>query len=144
MPTFPSLLAALLLLLPAIHSQAQTPPPATAIASSPACASAGQSVHREGFVPIGGIAQWVTIKGARCGNPVLLFLHGGPGNPMSPFADNLYRGWEQDFTLVQWDQRGAGMTYGKSKPAEDAVLTVAQMPSPDSPLRDLATRLLLF
>jgi pimeloyl-ACP methyl ester carboxylesterase len=72
------------------------------------------SIHEESFVTIGGIEQWITIKGANGDNPVVLFLHGGPGNAMSAYADSMYRGWEKDFTLVQWDQRGAGRTYGRS------------------------------
>ncbi|GAA0878360.1 alpha/beta hydrolase [Algoriphagus jejuensis] len=37
---------------------------------------------------------------------------------MSPYADNLYKAWETDFLIVQWDQRGAGRTYGRNAPEE--------------------------
>ncbi|WP_395400275.1 alpha/beta fold hydrolase [Pseudoduganella sp. UC29_106] len=94
--------------------------------ASAACA-AGQKVQEKGLVPIGGIQQWVTISGRNCANPVVLVLHGGPGNPLSPYSKALYGGWEKEFTIVQWDQRGAGMTYGASKPAEDEPLTIEQM-----------------
>jgi predicted alpha/beta-fold hydrolase len=73
-----------------------------------------EGVKEELFVPIGGIDQWITIKGGNRNNPVVLFLHGGPGDALSPFADAMFAGWEKDFTLVPWDQRGAGRTYGKS------------------------------
>jgi pimeloyl-ACP methyl ester carboxylesterase len=43
-------------------------------------------------------------------------LHGGPGSPLSPYAEAIYAGWEKDFTLVQWDQRGAGRTFGRNAP----------------------------
>jgi pimeloyl-ACP methyl ester carboxylesterase len=43
---------------------------------------------------------------------VLLLLHGGPGDVQSPFVD-AYAPYERDFTLVQWDQRGSGQTYGR-------------------------------
>jgi len=69
------------------------------------------------FININGIEQWVTIKGDRT-KPVVLFLHGGPGNPLSPFADALYGKWEKDFVLVQWDQRGTGRTFGTNAPRE--------------------------
>jgi pimeloyl-ACP methyl ester carboxylesterase len=63
------------------------------------------------FVPIGGIDQWITIRGQDRDNPVVLFLHGGPGTPTNlldfPFAN----AWTPSFTLVQWDQRGAGKTF---------------------------------
>lgn len=91
------------------------------------CKSRAQPIDEKGFVRIGGIEQWITIKGSRCANPVILFLHGGPGNPNSPFAASMYASWEKDFTIVQWDQRGAGMTFGRNKPAEEDRLTIEQM-----------------
>jgi pimeloyl-ACP methyl ester carboxylesterase len=84
-------------------------------------------IDRAMFVVIGGIEQWITITGADCSNPAVLFLHGGPGNTLTPFADAIYGGWAETLTLVQWDQRGAGRTFGRSAPPEDAVLTVPQM-----------------
>ncbi|MBZ3925610.1 alpha/beta fold hydrolase [Xanthomonas citri] len=59
---------------------------------------------------IGGIQQWVTIEGQDCRNPVVLIVHGGPGNPNTPFAHRLFGSWTRDFTIVQWDQRGSGKT----------------------------------
>ncbi|MFM2087095.1 MAG: hypothetical protein RLZZ237_1964 [Pseudomonadota bacterium] len=100
---------------------------AQAASLQPVCATPEQAIHEQGYVPINGIEQWITIKGARCSNPVILFLHGGPGNPLSPFADTIYAGWEQHYTLVQWDQRGAGMTYSKNRPSEDTKLSIEQM-----------------
>jgi pimeloyl-ACP methyl ester carboxylesterase len=84
-------------------------------------------VREEMFVPIGGIDQWITIKGDDDNNPVVLFLHGGPGDALSPFADAMFQGWEKEFTLVQWDQRGAGRTYGKSGPSIEPTMTVERM-----------------
>jgi pimeloyl-ACP methyl ester carboxylesterase len=101
--------------------------PATQDASAPACPSPKRAVNEQGFVQIGGIAQWITIKGDDCANPIVLLVHGGPGNPMSLYADAMYAGWEKHVTLVQWDQRGAGMTYGKNKPSEDTPLTFQQI-----------------
>lgn len=75
-------------------------------------------VSEERFIQINGIEQWVTIKGDST-KPAILFIHGGPGNPMSPFADAMYGNWEKDFILVQWDQRGTGRTYGRNEPPEE-------------------------
>ncbi len=91
------------------------------------CTSPGQGVHEKSFVEIGGIPQWVTIDGDKCANPVVLMVHGGPGDPMSLFADKIYAGWEKDYTMVEWDQRGAGMTYGANRPSDDTPLTVAEI-----------------
>lgn len=79
-----------------------------------ALAGSTEPIQEAGYVMIGGIEQWVTITGADRSNPVVLFLHGGPGLAGSPFAASTIPGWEQDFTLVQWDQRGAGRTYGRN------------------------------
>ena len=115
----PALAALALLMLPVPAEARYTP----AAAGARACA--GQApVSEAGFVPIGGIEQYVTISGSSCANPVVLFLHGGPGNPLSPYA-GIYRAWERDFTLVHWDQRGAGRTFGRN-PVPEA-LSVAQM-----------------
>ena len=69
-------------------------------------------VSERGFVRIGGIDQWVTIRGQDRRNPAILILHGGPGDAYSQLA-YLLRSWEKDFTIVQWDQRGAGRTFGR-------------------------------
>ena len=68
------------------------------------------SVHNEGFHRIGGIDQWVTIRGHHRDNPLVLIVHGGPGSPYSPFNSWLLN-WEREFTIVQWDQRGGGKTF---------------------------------
>jgi len=78
---------------------------------------ASSEINEAGYVDIGGIKQWITIRGKSCSNPVVLFVHGGPGNPMSLFSEFLYKEWEDKFTIVQWDQRGAGKTYEANQAA---------------------------
>lgn len=102
-------------------------PPNGIAQSSPAPAPVPVKIKEEMFVRIGGIDQWITIKGDDRNHPVVLFLHGGPGDALSPYADALFGGWEKDFTLVQWDQRGAGRTFGKSGPSIELTLTVERM-----------------
>jgi pimeloyl-ACP methyl ester carboxylesterase len=72
-----------------------------------------QRIEEASFITIGGIEQWVTIRGDDRRNPVLLLLHGGPGDVQSPFVPT-YAPYEKDFVLVQWDQRGAGRTFAKN------------------------------
>jgi len=76
-------------------------------------------------VKIGGVDQWLHIRGRNRNNPVLLFLHGGPGGEIIGFADAIQRPWEDYFTVVHWDQRQTGKSY---YPADDenAPLTVQQ------------------
>ena len=59
-------------------------------------------------VTIGGTRQWVSLRGLNRANPVLLFIHGGPGTPMMPLTWAYQAPWEDFFTVVQWDQRGVG------------------------------------
>lgn len=82
-------------------------------AAAPTFAEEGPAaIDQTSFVPIGGIDQWISIKGENRKNPVLLMVHGGPGESQWPVADK-YVSWEKDFTVVLWDQRGAGHTYGR-------------------------------
>jgi pimeloyl-ACP methyl ester carboxylesterase len=81
-----------------------------------------RGINESRFVRIGGVDQWISIRGEDRDNPVLLNLHGGPGLAL----DTLPREWESRFTVVQWDQRGAGRTYIRNpKPAAD--LNIGQM-----------------
>ncbi|MGH8054578.1 MAG: alpha/beta fold hydrolase [Stenotrophomonas sp.] len=85
-------------------------------------------IERLEKVRIGGIDQWISIRGNNPRNPVLLMLHGGPGWVAMPTSWYFQRGWEEYFTVVQWDQRGAGKTYASNDPAlVTPTLNVAQM-----------------
>ena len=60
---------------------------------------------------VGGLDQWLHIRGRSRNNPVLLFVHGGPGASNIGSFDSIQRPWEDYFTVVQWDQRQAGKSY---------------------------------
>jgi len=64
------------------------------------------------FAWVRGVEQWITLRGADVGNPVLLILP-GPGGAFSRLAA-FFAAWEADFTLVQWDQPGGGATYARN------------------------------
>jgi proline iminopeptidase len=70
-------------------------------------------IEEASFITIGGIGQWVTMRGDDERKPVLLLLHGGPGDVQSPLIST-YAPYEQDFVVVQWDQRGSGRTFAKN------------------------------
>jgi len=59
----------------------------------------------------GGIDQWVYARGQDRSNPVILFIHGGPASPLSPTTWQFQRPIEEYFTVVTYDQRGAGRTF---------------------------------
>jgi pimeloyl-ACP methyl ester carboxylesterase len=77
-------------------------------------------------VKIGGIDQWIGIRGEDKDNPVLLVIHGGPGSSYSIFTPHL-RAWEELFTIVQWDQHGSGKTFARREKAGCGVLTMEQL-----------------
>jgi pimeloyl-ACP methyl ester carboxylesterase len=83
-------------------------------------------VHISCYVEIDGIAQWVQIRGDAIGNPVLLFLHGGPGGSAIVLG-TAWRQWEKDLTIVHWDQRGAGRTFEKHGATGGELMTIERM-----------------
>jgi len=66
---------------------------------------------------LGGVEQWVNVRGQDKGNPMVLFIHGGPASPLIPTIWQFQRPWEEYFTIVNYDQRGAGKSYGETDPA---------------------------
>jgi pimeloyl-ACP methyl ester carboxylesterase len=71
----------------------------------------GGSLSEKVFVDINGVRQGMFIVSRDTTHPVLLFLHGGPGLPEFFLAERYPTGLEDDFTVVWWDQRGAGLSY---------------------------------
>lgn len=62
---------------------------------------------------IGNTKQMLMINGVDVKNPLLLFLHGGPGTPQIGYVRHYQKELEQYFTVVHWDQRGSGLSYSK-------------------------------
>lgn len=111
------LLTALLALLAATASAGQPVPPADPYTPGrEIIADINRIVTPRGVqetfeVTLGGARQIVNVRGADRGNPLLLFVHGGPGAVEMPIAWAFQRPWEDFFTVVQWDQRGAGRSF---------------------------------
>ncbi|MFB6820641.1 alpha/beta fold hydrolase [Streptomyces virginiae] len=83
-------------------------------------------IDESGFVRIGGIDQWVSVRGDDRRNPVILEIHGGPGASNLPYTHRT-RAWEGHFTLVRWDMRGAGKTFARSGSAGQGELTLERL-----------------
>ncbi len=64
-------------------------------------------------IALGNLKQWIFIRGVDQNNPVLLFLHGGPGAPLWGMSSSRKYDAEliKHFTVVHWDQRGAGKSF---------------------------------
>ena len=89
--------------------------------------TAANGIDEATYVKIGGIEQWITIRGDDRNNPVLLFLHGGPGDATNPWGYAAFRSWLKYFTVVQWDQRGAGRTFGRNGASSASTITPDRM-----------------
>jgi pimeloyl-ACP methyl ester carboxylesterase len=69
-------------------------------------------IEYEGYVIINGFKQWICARGENKANPIILFIHGGPGSPESGMGCKKYQGiLEKSFVVVHWEQRGAGKSY---------------------------------
>lgn len=69
------------------------------------------SISEKTYVKINGLRQGMFIRGKSINNPVVLFLHGGPGMPEYFLAEKYLTGLEDHFTVCYWEQRGSGLSY---------------------------------
>ena len=71
-------------------------------------------------IALGNVKQWIFIRGTDQNNPVLLFLHGGPGAPMLGMSSSRKYDIEiiKHFTVIHWDQRGAGKSFNSDIPVD--------------------------
>jgi pimeloyl-ACP methyl ester carboxylesterase len=83
-----------------------------------------ESIAEVGYRRIGGIDQWVMVRGENIANPPLVLLHGGPGMSETALFRYYNAPLEQDFTVVYWDQRGAGKSFSRAIPRSS--MTVEQ------------------
>ncbi len=82
------------------------------------------SISEKLSVPINGVQQGMVIRGEDSANPVLLWVHGGPGMPDYPLTQQYPTDVEDLFTVVWWDQRGAALSYDSGIPPD--TMTIEQ------------------
>jgi pimeloyl-ACP methyl ester carboxylesterase len=80
------------------------------------------SISEKTFVEINGFTQGMFIESNDINNPVLLFLHGGPGLPEYGLTEKYPTHLEEHFTVCWWEQRGAGISYSKNITPEDLTI----------------------
>lgn len=86
----------------------------------------GNGIQESFYIELGGIEQYIQIRGEDKSNPVIIFLHGGPGFPISYLSYYYQKDLVSDYTFVSWDQRGSGRTYYKNEGNQQGV-TVQQL-----------------
>lgn len=113
---------------PEVDEAASAPVDGRAIVADVGAINTPNGIEESYAVRIGGIDQWISVRGKDRDNPVILLVHGGPGSAELAIGWTFQRGWEDYFTVVQWDQRGAGKTWSLNDP-ETVIptLTVDQM-----------------
>ena len=80
------------------------------------------SVAEVKYVRLGGIDQWVMIRGENVANPPMIVLHGGPGMSEMGFFRHFNAPLERHFTVVHWDQRGTGKSFDPHIPRSSMTL----------------------
>jgi pimeloyl-ACP methyl ester carboxylesterase len=115
----PVLLAAALVSAAGLPAQAAPPDPHAILAEVGKVVS-DNGIDEARAVQIGGISQWITVRGRDRNNPILLVIHGGPAAPELPNRYLFEGPWTDYFTVVEWDQRGSGKTYALNDPAKVA------------------------
>jgi pimeloyl-ACP methyl ester carboxylesterase len=83
-----------------------------------------ESVAEIGYCELGSVDQWVMIRGENLANPPLVHLHGGPGFSETRLFRHFNSDLEKRFTVVYWDQRGAGNSFDRTIPRSS--MTVEQ------------------
>ena len=68
-------------------------------------------INESMYIDVNGTKQWISIYGEDINNPVLLYLHGGPGSATSQIDYAFTRKWADIYTVVTWDQRNCGKSY---------------------------------
>jgi pimeloyl-ACP methyl ester carboxylesterase len=96
------------------------------------------SIAETMYLRLGGLDQWVMIRGEDVANPPLIMLHGGPGFPETSFFRYFNAPLEKRFTVVNWEQRGAGKSFRKDIPPSS--MTVKQFLSDLDELVDAVCR----
>ncbi len=84
-------------------------------------------IHEASAVRIGGIDQWISIRGKDTNAPVLLVIHGGPGSTLTGLSHIYQRPWEALYTVVNWDQRYSGKTASISGTKPEKEVTFEMM-----------------
>jgi len=80
-------------------------------------------INESMYVDINNSKQWISIYGKDTNNPVILYLHGGPGGATSYLDYKSLRKWSDVYTVVSWDQRDVGLSAKNNEGQKDITYT---------------------
>ncbi|MGE5944263.1 MAG: alpha/beta fold hydrolase [Flavobacteriales bacterium] len=86
--------------------------------------STEDSIAPSQYIELGGLKQAICVAGDDMDNPILLLLHGGPGFTEMALFSEYNKDLEKKFIVVNWDQRGAGLSHATNIP--DSTMTLEQ------------------
>ena len=92
---------------------------------------AAKPIHESLSIKAGNILQWIKIDGDNDQDPVLLFLHGGPGGSVMNYANRFTKDLQKHFIVVQWDQRETGKTKSLNSSAEPLTISLLEQDAVD-------------
>lgn len=84
-----------------------------------------QGVDEGVYIPLGGQEQYLLIRGRNVENPVMIWLHGGPSSPDAMVNYIFQNDLIDDYTIINWEQRGCGRTYFRNMKKDPANETVS-------------------
>ncbi len=82
-----------------------------------------RSIAEETYLTMPGAHEYLLIRGRNRHNPIVLFVHGGPGGSETPLMRLFHAELEDHVVMVYWDQRGAGKSYRSDIPIETMTIT---------------------
>lgn len=84
-------------------------------------------MNLEKYIEIQGTRQYIQVRGNQNSKVVVLVLHGGPGGAIPYISYYYQKPLEEEFLVVQWDQRGCGRTYYENIKRDSSQVTVEQL-----------------
>lgn len=104
--------------------------------------STPEGIQESGFVELGGVEQFVSIRGQNASGPALIFLHGGPGFPLTFLWHRYQPLLEPDYTVVHWEQRLSGRTFYRNRHLDSSAVDLQTLVADlDQLIQDTKTRL---